>query len=58
VDAPDGVVLSDRTVTGVQIIPSDEYAIVYPVLLFNESNPVMFVIASIDVLPFHPPTIN
>jgi hypothetical protein len=57
VDAPDVVALSDRTVTGVQIIPSDEYAIVYPVLLFMLSSPNTFVRVVTDP-PFHPPIKN
>jgi hypothetical protein len=35
-------------------MPLDEYAIVYPVLLFVLSNPAMFVRVATDP-PFHPP---
>jgi hypothetical protein len=57
VDAPDVVALSDRTVIGVHIIPSDEYAIVHPVLLFVASNPNTFVRDATDP-PFNPPIKN
>ena len=48
----------DWTVTGVQFIPSAEYAIVYPGLLFKvASSPKTFVKAAVEP-PFHPPTKN
>jgi hypothetical protein len=55
--SPDDVAVSERTVIGVQMIPSDEYAMVYPVMLFVLSRPAMLVIVDI-VLPEVPPTIN
>ena len=45
---------SALTVTGNQLIPSVEYAIVHPVLLFVLSNPATFVRVATDP-PFHPP---
>jgi hypothetical protein len=58
VDAPGlnplAVPVSELTVTGIQITPSDEYAMVHPVLLFVLSNPETFVRVATDP-PFHPP---